>query len=127
MYENEKKDFNNLTNNTFHPMFEFGIEKDIPRLDMISSNYDRLFFDAKQNAKKLIINKNIVKDDFDNFNKKIQDNILRDLHNNDFISTANRSSGINLMEKQKNEYFINKIKNKNCNYETRVNEIKEYK
>ena len=90
------------------------------REDMLDSLYRRMFFNVDKKINNKIVKTNIIEDDFNDFNKKIQDRIIREIYDKDCI---NKNPIQNLViEKNKNSEIKSlKIKERNLNYNDKIN------
>lgn len=109
----------------FHPLHDLGIERGLPRSDLIDLKYEKMFFSAYDNVNRYIIKENIAKDEFKDFNVKVQDQIFRDIHDNNYIANQIRYGGDNIEEKQTRKYYLSKALNRNDKYEHKVEKTME--
>ncbi len=79
-----------------------------------------MFFEVDKKVRKKVLNENILNDDFDKFNEKIQDRILRQIHDKDFKAIPIKYDSDNLEYDETHQYMIAKVMKKNLKYDKNI-------
>ncbi len=107
----------------FFPLYSSGNERGHPRLDLINTQFEKMFFDVDKKVNKIVLNEKILIDDFDKFNEKIQDRIIRDIYDKDFqaipVKQGENISSLN----QNQDYILAKVISRNKKYEKNIDRI----
>jgi len=98
-------------------------DRGFPRIDLINKQFERMYFDVEKKVGNKVLNENILNDNFDNFNSKLQDKIIRKGYEKQFSAIPMRNPGDDLEPNQKHDYYIAKMANRNENYDKKVNDI----
>jgi len=101
-------------------LYSSGNERGHPRLDLINTRFEKMFFEVDKKVRKKVLNENILNDDFDKFNEKIQDRILRQIHDKDFQAIPIKYDSDNLEYDETHQYMIAKVMKKNLKYDKNI-------
>lgn len=107
----------------FFPLYSSGNERGLPRLDLINTQFEKMFFDVDKKVNKIVLNENIFNDDFDKFNEKIQDRIIRDIYDKDFHAIPIKQGGNTLSLDQNQDYMLAKVIRRNKKYDKNIGKI----
>ncbi len=84
-----------------------------------------MYFEVDNKIRDYIVKENIAKDEFNYFNHIIQDKILRDIHDKDYVANPLKLDGDDLTKDQKHEFYMNRVFHRNHKYQNKVNRMKD--
>lgn len=104
-------------------MYSSGNDKGLPRLDLINTKFEKMFFDVDKKVSKIVLNENIVNEDFNKFNDQIQDRIIRDIYDQDFQASIIKKNQNALEFNQSHQYVLSKVMRRNKKYDKNIGKI----
>lgn len=124
MSETERK--NTLASNNsdrFFPLFPSGNDRGYPRLDLMNTKFEKMFFDVEKKVNNVVLNENIFNDDFDKFNVKIQDKIIREIYDKNFQAIPIKQASSSLDFDMSKQYMIAKVVRRNDKFNKNIKKI----